>query len=166
MSVSRFIRGAFVGLCATLCAVFMLSGVAVPHALAAGAVSTTTTEHHETDTFTDVVPCGADPEALYDITLTYNEVDHMTTGPNSMHFTFTQTGTFVAVPQDSSLPTYTGHFMQWDGFNENAKTASGTFTFSLHGTGSDGSTITFNAVEHFNVDANGVENHISFENCH
>jgi hypothetical protein len=166
MSISRFFRGAVVSTCAIALVLLTLSLVAAPHALAAGAVSTTTTEHQGTDTFTDVVPCGADPNALYDITLTYNEIDHVTTGPNSIHFTMTQTGTFVAVPQDPSLPTYTGHFMIWDGDNDNAQTASGTFTFDLHGTGSDGSTITFNAVEHFNVDANGVQHHFDFENCH
>jgi hypothetical protein len=164
MSVSRFVRGAFVGLCASLLALLMLSGVAAPHTFAAGAVSVTTTEHGVTETFTDVVPCGA--EGPYDITITYNEVEHTTTGPNSVHFTFTQTGTFVAVPQDASLPTYTGHFTQWGGFNENAQNAAGTFTFDLHGTGSDGSTITFNSVEHFSVTPDGVENEFSFENCH
>jgi hypothetical protein len=133
-------------------------------AAAAGAVSETTTEHGATETFTDVVPCGAD--GAYDITITYNEVDHATYGPKSIHFTFTQTGTFVAVPQDPALPTYTGHFTMWGGFNGNSKTADGTFTFSLHGTGSDGSTLTFTSVEHFNVTPAGVTNEISFENCH
>jgi hypothetical protein len=164
MFASRILRVAFVGLCTSLLIVLMLSVATKPHAFAAGAVSETTTEHGATDTFTDVVPCGA--EGPYDITITYNEVEHSTIGPKSMHFTFTQTGTFVAVPQDPSLPTYTGHFTMWGGFNENAKTASGTFTFSLHGTGSDGSTIAFNGVEHFNVTPDGVENEFSFENCH
>jgi hypothetical protein len=164
MSVSRVMRGAFLGLCATLFAVFMLSVTAAPGTFAAGAVSVTTTEHHETDTFTDVVPCNGD--ALFDITITYNEVDHTTTGPNSVHFTFTQTGTFVAVPQDPALPTYTGHLTMWGGVNDNAPNSSGTFTFDLHGTGSDGSTLTFESVEHFNVDANGVEHDFSIENCH
>ena len=58
-----------------------------------------------------------------------------------MHATFTQTGTFVAVPlDDPSLPSYTGKFTIWGGFNANGTTVNGTFTFNLHGTGSDGST--------------------------
>jgi hypothetical protein len=166
MSASRFVRGGFVGVSTILLALFTLTFVAAPNAFAAGAVSTTTTEHHETDTFTDVVPCGANPSAPYDITITYNEIDHMTLGPNSIHFTFTQTGTFVAVPQDSSLPTYTGHFTTWDGDNENARSASGTAIFELHGTGTDGSTIVFNSTEHFNVDATGVTHTFDFGNCH
>jgi hypothetical protein len=131
-----------------------------------GAITETDTEHNVTETFVDVVPCGADETALYDITITYNLVEHATFGPKSLHFTFTQTGTFVAVPQDPSLPTYTGHFTEGGSFNLNAKNASGTFTFSLHGTADDGSTITFNAVEHFNVSATGIENEFGFERCH
>jgi hypothetical protein len=160
----RSIRIACTSLCASLLLLFPLTVGTAQHALAAGAVSETTTEHNATETFTEIVPCGA--AGAYDITITYNTVEHATFGPKSTHFTFTQTGTFVAVPQDPALPTYTGHFTQWGGFNENAKNASGTFTFSLHGTGSDGSTITFNAVEHFSVNASGVENEFAFENCH
>ena len=152
---------------AVLIAFAGLTVVGVADALAAnGAVSETTTEQNITETFVDVIPCGADETALYDITLTFNLVEHSTIGPKSVHFTFTQTGTFVAVPQDSSLPTFTGHFTEWGGFNENARNASGTFTFSLHGTAADGSTIAFNAVEHFNVSASGVENEFSFDRCH
>jgi hypothetical protein len=144
---------------------FTLFGAA--GALAAnGAITETITEQNVTETFVDVVPCGADEAALYDITITYNGIEHSTIGPKSIHFTFTQTGTFVAVPQDASLPTYTGHFATWGGFNENAKNASGTFTFSLHGTADDGSTIAFNGVEHFNVSASGVVNEFSFDRCH
>jgi hypothetical protein len=161
---SRVLHGAFAGLCASLFALLMLSTIAVPQTLAAGAVSETTIEKDFTETFTDIVPCVGDD--LFDITVTYNLVEHETIGPKSAHFTFTQTGTFVAVPQDASLPTYTGRFTEWGGFNENAKNAAGTFTFSLRGTADDGSTITFNAVEHFSVSATGVENEFSFENCH
>jgi hypothetical protein len=76
-----------------------------------------------------------------EITLTYNEVEHTTDfGDGRVHETFTQTGTFVAVPvDDPSLPTYTGKFTIWGGFNANGKTVNGTFTITVHGTGSDGS---------------------------
>ena len=50
-------------------------------------------------------------------------------------------GDSVAVPlDDPSLPSFTGKFTQWSGFNQNAKAVSGTFTFNIRGTGSDGST--------------------------
>ena len=82
-------------------------------------VTTTTVEHNATETFIDVVPsCTVDPNApTYEITLTYNEVEHITDfGDGRVHETFTQTGTFVAVPvDDPSLPTYTGKFMIWGG---------------------------------------------------
>ena len=152
---------------ALLVSVAALGFIGLSQAVAAGgAITDTTTEHGVTENFVDVVPCGIDPAAPFDITITYNEVDHSTFGPKSSHFTFTQTGTFVAVPQDASLPTYTGHFTMWGGFNGNSKSASGTFTFSLHGTANDGSTITLNSIEHFNVTPGGVENSFSFENCH
>ena len=58
-----------------------------------------------------------------------------------MHGTFTQTGTFVAVPlNDPSLPSYTGRVTIWGGFNANGTTVNGTFTFNVRATGSDGST--------------------------
>ena len=127
-------------------------------AFASGASTETTHEHNATDSFTDVLPCVADPDPLYDITITYNEIDHTTITPNgSFHATFTQTGTFEAVPADDpSLPSFTGHFTQWDGFNGNSRNATGTFTFTIHGTGSDGSKIDFHITAHFTVNANGT----------
>jgi hypothetical protein len=119
MSTYRFFRVARIGLCASLLLLFALTVGTAPHAIAAGAVTETTTEHIFPE-FTEIVPCVG--EDLYDITVTYNTVEHTTTGPKSVHFTFTQTGTFVAVPRDSSLLTYTGHFTEWGGFNENART--------------------------------------------
>lgn len=149
----------------SLLVVLVLSLSALP-ALAAGngAVSITETEHNVTDQFTDVVPCLKDA-GLFDITLTYNGVEHVTIGPNSAHFTFTQTGSFVAVSTTGD-PTVTGHVAIWGGFNENSRNASGTFTFNLQGTTDDGTRVTFNGVEHFSVSASGIENSFSFENCH
>lgn len=130
-----------------------------------GAVSFTETEHNAVDQFQDVVPCQEDL-GTFDITITYNAVFHTTIGPKSAHFTFTQTGTFVAVSTDPDGPTFTGHFTMWGGFNENNRNAGGTFTFSLHGTSSDGTTVKFNGVEHFSVSATGVLNEFIIENCH
>jgi hypothetical protein len=49
-------------------------------------------------------------------------VEHTTTFDDGrIHATFTQTGTFVAVPlDDPSLPSYTGKFTVWGGFNQTA----------------------------------------------
>ena len=94
-------------------------------------------------------PNGDGP--LYTITTTSNLVMHETIFDDGrVHATFTQTGRFVAVPlEDSSLPSFTGRFTQWGGFNQNGDTVNGTFTFNLRGTGSDGSTVSINLVDHF-----------------
>jgi hypothetical protein len=131
-------------------------------------VTTTTIEHHATETFVDVVPsCTENPDApLYQITLTYNEVEHITDfGDGRVHETFTQTGTFVAVPLEQGLPSFTGKFTVWGGFNQNSETVvNGTFTLNVRGTGSDGSTFTISAVDHFNTRPDGsVE---EFFHCH
>jgi hypothetical protein len=130
-------------------------------------VTTTTVEHNVTETFVDVVPtCTENPDApLYQITLTYNEVEHTTDfGDGRVHETFTQTGTFVAVPLEEGLPTFTGKFTIWGGFNANNKVVNGTFTITVHGTGSDGSTFKYHDTEHFNTTPTGAE--FSFTHCH
>ena len=129
-----------------------------------GATSFTETEHGAVEEFVDVVPCQEDL-GQFNLTLTYNGVFHQTIGPKSAHFTFTQTGTFVAVSTGDG-PTFTGHFTIWGGFNENNRNTNGTFTFSLHGTSSDGTKVKFNGVEHFSVSATGVVNEFVIENCH
>jgi hypothetical protein len=82
-----------------------------------------------------------------------------------VHATFTETGTVVAVPlEDPSLPSYTGKFTVWGDFNQNGTTANGTFTFTLHATGSDGSTVSTHQAEHFNERPDGSVN--EFFRCH
>ena len=73
---------------------------------------------------------------LYTITTTSNSIEHTTVFDDGwVHATFTQTGTFVAVPlEDPSLPSYTGKFTVWGGFNQNGTTVNGTFTFNIRGT--------------------------------
>ena len=99
------------------------------------------------ETFVDIVPSETCSEEgpLYTITTTSNLVMHETIFDDGrVHATFTQTGTFSAVPlEDPSLPSFTGKFTQWGGFNQNGTTVNGTFTFNLRGTGSDGSTIQY-----------------------
>jgi hypothetical protein len=132
-------------------------------ALAEGAVTFTETWHNVTESFPDVNPCTGDPST---VTITYNGVGHVTLLPNgTSHFTITQTGDVVFVPDDPSLLTYTGHFTNWAGFNSNNKNEAGTVTFTVHLTGSDGSTLKFHLTEHFNVSASGVVNAFSKPRC-
>jgi hypothetical protein len=71
------------------------------------------------------------------------------------HITGTFTGTVTVVPQDPSLPTFTGHFATWFGENSNQKTFNDTDTFTVILTGSDGSTLKFHETAHITVNANG-----------
>jgi hypothetical protein len=129
-------------------------------------VTTTTVQKNLVETFEDVVPTCEEGGPIYIITTTSNLIEHETVFDDGrVHATFTQTGTFVAVPRDDpSLPTYTGKFTIWGNFNQNGKTANSTFTFTAHGTGSDGSTFKTHVTEHFNARPSGTENF--FSRCH
>jgi len=123
-------------------------------AFADGAVTFTQTFKDVSDTFPTPNPCTGDPGT---VTITFNGVFHVTELPNgTSHFTITQTGDFVFVPDDPTQPTFTGHFTAWAGFNSNNKNAAGTSTFTVHGTGSDGSVLKFHVTDHFSVSASGV----------
>jgi hypothetical protein len=142
----------------------------------AAATSGTNHEHQVTRTFFDTRPC-ADDGVGYEITATVNTVEHETENANGGHFTFTETGSFTARPaevvrdgdgnpirndDDELTPaldgdgnvvylagaTYTGHYTAWGGGNFNANGSGVTFTFSVQGAGSDGSTFRENSVFH------------------
>ena len=124
----------------------------------------TTTFKGLVETFVDVVPSCEGGGPLYQITTTSNGVSHETIFDDGrVHATFTQTGTFVAEPLDAGLPSYTGKFTVWGGFNANGSTVNGTFTFMARGTGSDGSTFKNNSVDHFNERPDGTVN--AFFHC-
>jgi hypothetical protein len=129
-------------------------------------VNTTTVQKNLVETFVDVVPSCEGGGPLYTITTTSNLVEHETVFDDGrVHATFTQTGTFVAVPlEDPSLPSYTGKFTTWGGFNQNGSTVNGTFTFNVRGTGSDGSTFSNHVTDHFNQRPDGTVN--EFFHCH
>ena len=139
--------------------------IATP-AFAQPPTNTTTHETGLVETFVDVIPMCEDGGPPYTITTTSNLVMHETIFEDGrVHATFTQTGKFSAVPlEDPSLPSFTGRFTQWGGFNQNGSTVNGTFTFSLRGTGSDGSTVSLNQVEHFNQRPDGSVNELF--HCH
>jgi hypothetical protein len=139
--------------------------IATP-AFAQPPVTETVVEKNVVETFVDVVPSCEGGGPLYTVTTTSNRVSHTTEFEDGrLHETFTDTGTFIAVPlEDPSLPSYTGKFTVWGGFNANGKSVNGTFTFMAHGTGSDGSTFNNHSVDHFNVTPNGTE--FFFTHCH
>jgi hypothetical protein len=135
-------------------------------AIAGPPTTTTTTTQGVVETFVDVVPSCEGGGPLYTITTTANSVEHQTVFDDGrVHATFTQTGTFSAVPlDDPSLPSFTGKFTVWGGFNENGSTVDGTFTFNVRGTGSDGSSFANQNVEHFNALPDGTVH--EFFHCH
>jgi hypothetical protein len=137
-------------------------------ALAAPPQTDTNVAKNVVESFPDVVPsCGDAGDPTHLITTTSNSVEHETTfADGRVHATFTQTGTFVAEPLDaeSGLPSYTGRFTTWGGFNDSGKTVNGTFTFTVHGTGSDGSTFAVHSTDHFATTPTGAE--FSFTHCH
>ena len=114
----------------------------------------------------DVVPTCEGGGPLYTVTTTVNRIFHITAFDDGRsHETFTDTGTFVAVPlENPSLPSYTGKLTVWGGFNANGKAVNGTFTFNIRGTGSDGSTFSNHVTDHFNATPNGTE--FFFTHCH
>ena len=57
---------------------------------------------------------------------------------------------------DPSLPTFTGHFTQWFGENSNQQNFATTFTFTIIGTGSDGSSLKFHETAHFSATPQGA----------
>ena len=148
----------------------LIAGMLFTAAPAFGAppVTETTTQKNLVETFVDVIPdpICSEEGPLYTITTTTNLIEHTTTFDDGrVHATFTQTGTFVAVPlEDPSLPSYTGRVTIWGGFNANGATVNGTFTFNLHANGSDGSTINTHQVDHFNARPDGTVN--EFFKCH
>jgi len=124
----------------------------------------TETRKNVTESFRENDPCLG-PST---ITITFNDVFHITefvSGPNqgTVHVTFTQTGKFLIDPDASGVPSFSGSFAVWGGFNENRQSAASTFTFNATGKAPDGTKIRFHAVEHVNVTPGGVVNEFLFE---
>jgi hypothetical protein len=135
----------------------------------------TVTVHQGSETFGDYVPCTSEFPSLegFEITTTFNGVEHFNENKNSGHFTFTQTGMFAAVPvlfADADLDgepdfdeatesfviagpregeSFSGKFTVWGGGNFNRRDiVVFTFTFSGHGTGDEGTQVRWNSVDH------------------
>ena len=138
-------------------------------ALAAPAVTETNHYKNVTESFTDLI-CEGGP--LYDITITYNGVEHVTVKDGTVHVTFTQTGKFTATDPGTG-EVVTGSFTIWGGFNATlvdpddpdsdivpGTPAQGTFTFSARGRGDAGTRVNVHEVEHFNVTPGGSVNEL------
>jgi hypothetical protein len=70
--------------------------------------------------------------------------------------TSTQTGDFSFTPYKTTRPSYTGHFENWFGESFNKNNAVLHDTFNVHGTGSDGSTLSFHMIDHMSISASGI----------
>jgi len=149
-------------LIASLAALGALFLMALPaQASGAGAVSVTQTFQDATQTFvppdpTAVQPCTGVPGTL---TITYNGVAHLTVltsgvGAGTGWATFTATGTFNFAGSDGV--NFSGRFTTWDGQNLNLQNFAATAILVVHGTGSDGSSLTFHDVAHMSVSASGM----------
>lgn len=140
---------------ASLLAAFILL-LTASTALAGGNGAQTVTTHFRdvTETEADVNPCTGDPGI---VTSTFSGVAHFTGLANgTYHTTFTATGTFVFDTDDPALPDYTGRITVWGGENSNNQNFAGTFTTTVHGTGTDGSKLKFHQTAHFSVSATGA----------
>ncbi len=137
---------------------FTVASASRAAAAGAGAVSYTQTYNNTTDSFASPNPCTGVSGA---VTETYNGVFHVTKltsgqGAGTLWATGTFTGNFVFTPDNVTQPSYTGYFTTWFGDNNNLHNGTETETMSIHGTGSDGSTLQFHEVAHMSVSATGT----------
>jgi hypothetical protein len=150
-----------------VCAALVASAAVLPaSAVGAAAVHdpSSGSVHNLDETFVDSVPCIGD----FVIHTVSNATQHDVSNKNGDWETFTQTGTFetgdqaINVVRDGEdnvisydlVPAdvhYSGHFTIWGNFNLNPKEWNSTFTFSGHGTGTDGSSLQWNQLFHINM---------------
>lgn len=141
------------GLVAAIAATVAFAGVG--SAAGAGAVTYTQTDKNLVQTFSGDIPCGGPAT----ITTTSNDVFHVTfltagIGAGTFWATGTSEGSVVAVA--TSGVTYTGHFADWFGDNNNLRNGNQDFNLNVTLSGSDGSVISGHLVVHFSVSATGV----------
>jgi hypothetical protein len=134
---------------------FALLGLAallvLPAAPALAQAKTFTTTSAGTHTDPAANPCTGDPGTF---TITYAGVFHITQNAvGGVRTTGTLTGTFVFDTTDPARPDYTGRFTETFGDNSNSNTQLATSTFTVRGTGTDGSTVRFHTVAHTTAQA-------------
>jgi len=132
-----------------------LISLGAPAALAGGNGAQTFTQHdHQvTDQIPTTNPCTGDVGTL---TETFNDVFHGTINKTGSWFTGTVEGQFLFVPTDPTKVSYTGHFASWFGDENNLRNGVEHSTFNVHGTGSDGSRLSFHDNFQAVMNANGV----------
>jgi hypothetical protein len=145
----------------SLLALSMLFVASTTSALAAPPTTETVTEKGVTETFYDPVGvCGVTGQ----VTITYNAVFHITEfADGRVHLTGTLTGDATLVGDNGV--TYTGHFTEWFGENENRQNVAVTATFSVTLKGDDGSRLKLHLVGHFSSTGAG-ERLLEFEKGH
>jgi hypothetical protein len=137
--------------------VLIATGLMATAANAAPPVTETVTGR-ASETFVDVLTSCGEPAPLYEITITYNFIEHTTEfADGRVHATFTFAGKFVAEALQPGELDASGTFAIWGGFNNNGKSVNGTFTFNLSGKFSDGSKVGIHVTDHFNTTPTGAE---------
>lgn len=124
--------------------------IATSAAAAGGSHTQSMTQNfHGTQTTTDLNPCNGD---TVDLNLVSNTVFHITYFPASDEewSTYTEEDKFTASDEGTGV-VYTGHSTFWGNFNMNRQNSNSTFTSTIRGTGSDGSTILYHEVGHFTM---------------
>ena len=128
---------------------------------AAGATTQTVNQHGPFAPFHVDSSCGA-PAGT--VSGSGNQIFHITVnGAGDTWITTTQEAWFTLTP-DTGTVTYTGHFAFWFGAELNNQNLVQHDVTNVRATGSDGSTLTFNLVDHTSISANGQVN--SFTACH
>ena len=125
---------------------------------------------HCTVTFKDAVTTfhvGPPPSCMISgtITQTFNGVFHITITKdgNEAWDTSTMTGPFVLVPDDSSIPTYTGHATAWFGDSFNNQNQVSHFTINAHATAPNAPAFDFHETFHFSTSASGTNPPLVFD---
>jgi len=118
-----------------------------------GAITFTQNDHGVTQVMPDVNPCTGEPGTT---TMTFNDVFHGTINKTGSWFTGTVTGSIQFVPDNPASPTYTGHFQDWFGDENNLQNGVEHSTSNFRVTGSDGSVIAGHENAQATLNANGV----------
>jgi hypothetical protein len=112
-----------------------------------------------TQSFPTNVPCvdpaNGPPTGI--VTITFNAVFHETVNrAGDGWITSTSTGDFSFTPFDPAKLSYKGHFESWFGGSFNRNNTVLHDIFNIHGTGSDGSSLTGHFIDHMSVSASGI----------
>jgi hypothetical protein len=118
-----------------------------------GATTFTDNEHGVIDVFHDMNPCTGDPGT---VSAVENQIFHGTINKTGSWFTGTVEGKFTFTPDDPSKVTYTEHFQNWFGDENNQKSDVEHSTFNVNATGTDGSHLQFHENAQATLNANGT----------